>query len=542
MKSEKLFLSLAAVTIVAACGSGNQPRNQYNGGVQNPYDRVVVTDESTIAQTVYGKIQGYKDGNVYTFKGVQYAKADRFMPPQPPDKFEGVLKCRIYGPKAPQGQSFRWDGNPQTDYAFGNQFIREPMDEAGCLVLNIWTKGLNDGMNRPVFVWIHGGGYSSGSGHDLPCYEGRAMAEKGDIVTITLNHRLNILGYSDLTGLGGKFSESVNLGMQDIVKALEWVRDNIAYFGGDPSNVTIGGQSGGGGKVSTLLAMPSAHGLFQKAIIQSGSTIHQLLPEQTQAFGLAFAKELGITAANSDKLSDYSYEDLLAASRAASEKLRKQGIRVTNGSPVVDGKILPQHPFDPAPEISKDIPVIIGTNFNEFSFENTPLTEKEAREQLERRFGDRTDAYIEAFRKVYPDKTPRQMVSLDLRFRTGAINQATIKSEQGGAKVYLYLFDWNPTTNYLGASHGMELPFMFNNVMLQPEMTGNTPDAHKLETLVSNAWLSFIKTGDPNTSGLPAWTPFTPEGKDFMVFDNISKIMKVDENLDTLLKFGSRPF
>ncbi len=246
-------LSFFALVVMSANCVGNSLKNA------SGY-RVVKTDETTIAQTIYGPVQGYLDGDVFTFKGIPYAQAERFMPPTEPEKHDNVVKCRLYGPKAPQTESLEWQGINQTDYAFGNQFVYEPMDEKGCLVLNVWTKGLGDNKKRPVFVWIHGGGYFAGSGHDLPCYEGWALAEKGDIVTLTLNYRLNVLGYSDLTALGGKFENSVNLGMQDIVMALKWVHDNIAYFGGDPDNVTIGGQSGGGGKVSTLLAMPSAHG------------------------------------------------------------------------------------------------------------------------------------------------------------------------------------------------------------------------------------------------------------------------------------------
>lgn len=156
-------------------------------------------------ETVYGTVEGYQDGNIFTFKGIQYAKAERFMPPQDPDKFQGVRQCKVYGPQAPQNENLRWNSrNSQTDYGFGNQFVVEPMDEKECLVLNVWTPSITDGRRRPVFVWIHGGGYSGGSGHDLPCYEGRALAEAGDIVVVNLNHRLNILGYADLTALGGK--------------------------------------------------------------------------------------------------------------------------------------------------------------------------------------------------------------------------------------------------------------------------------------------------------------------------------------------------
>ncbi len=528
------FITLSLPFLIAACST--------NLSKQTLGNRVVVTNESTIAQTVYGPIQGYLDGEVFTFKGIPYAQAERFMPPTAPEKHDSIVKCRLYGPKAPQTETLEWHGINQTDYAFGNQFIYEPMDEKGCLVLNVWTKGLNDNKKRPVFVWIHGGGYFAGSGHDLPCYEGWALAEKGDIVTITLNHRLNVLGYSDLTVLGGKFENSVNLGMQDIVMALKWVHDNIIYFGGDPNNVTIGGQSGGGGKVSTLLAMPSAHGLFHKAIIQSGSTLKQSEPEQSQKLGLAMLKELGITATNAEKLNDFTYEQLLEASNKAAQKLAQaegNNIRRMGNSPVVDGKILPTHPFAPtAPEISKNIPIIIGTDFNEFSFENTPLTMEKAKTLLMQRYGEKTDDFIAAFKKVYPEKTPREMLAIDLGFRPGAIKQATLKSEQKGAPVYHYLFTWQPTTNVLAASHGMELPFMFNNVALQPEMTGNTAEAHALEDIMSSAWIQFIKTGDPNHDGMPKWEPFTTDNPVYMVFDNNCQLNTIDTDTKALMDFG----
>lgn len=534
MKKTVATIALALPILLLGCTANKSQQSKKSS-------RVVVTNEKTIAQTIYGKVQGYLDGDVFTFKGIPYAKAERFMPPTAPDKHDSIVKCRLYGPKAPQTESLEWQGLNQTDYAFGNQFVYEPMDEKGCLVLNVWTKGLDD-KKRPVFVWIHGGGYFAGSGHDLPCYEGWSLAEKGDIVTITLNHRLNVLGYTDLTALGGKYSNSVNLGMQDIVKALEWVRDNISYFGGDPGNVTIGGQSGGGGKVSTLLAMPSAHGLFHKAIIQSGSTLRQAEPGQSQKLGLAMLDELGIKPSEADKLNTFTYEQLLAANTKAVQRIAKaegrQARRIGN-SPVVDGKILPQHPFDPsAPEISKDIPVIIGTDFNEFSFENTPITMDEAITELQKRYGDRTEAFVSLFKKVYPEKTPREMLGIDLGFRPGAIKQAMLKSGQNGAPVYHYLFTWQPVTNVLGASHGMELPFMFNNVELQPEMTGNTDEAHVLEDVMSSAWIQFIKTGDPNHAGMPRWKPFTEANPVYMIFDNKCEMKTIDADTKALMEYG----
>jgi len=477
----------------------------------------ITAGEHTRVETIYGTIEGYQDGSIFTFKGIPYAKAERFMPPQAPDKFETVRQCKLYGPQAPQNESLHWNArNSQTDYGFGNQFVVEPMDEKECLVLNVWTPCINDQKRRPVFVWIHGGGYAGGSGHDLPCYEGRALAEAGDIVVVNLNHRLNVLGYIDLTGLGGKYSQSVNLGMQDIVKALEWVRDNISRFGGNPEEVTIGGQSGGGGKVSTLLAMPSAKGLFKRAIVQSGSTLRQALPQQTQPYGRAFAQELGQPATASADFSKFTYDEL----NHAVTRLAQKGIR-GGFSPVVDGTILPQHPFEPASSTAKDVPMLIGTDFNEFTFDiSRNMTWAEAEAIVRQRQGDRADQYIAAFKKAYPKAEPKEMTYVDTGFRAGALKQAAAKAAQGGAPAYLYLFTWKPESNALGASHGMELPFMLHNVSLQREMTGASAKAYKFEQLISSIWLQFIKTGNPNVKGLPKWEPYNAETGITMILDN----------------------
>lgn len=454
----------------------------------------VVSDESTVANTVYGKIQGYRDGDIYTFKGVPYAEAERFMPPTKPKAHEGVVKHRVYGPKAPQGQNLKFRGNPQSDNDFGFQFNLEPMDEDNCLVLNVWTKGLNDGKRRPVFVWFHGGGFSTGSGHDLPCYEGRALAEKGDIVVVTVNHRLNVLGYFDMSGLGGRYADSSNLGMQDLVKSLEWVHDNIENFGGDPGCVTIGGQSGGGGKVSTVMMMPAAKGLFHRAIVQSGSFARQNVNENAKLYGQALLNELGLRVDDVEGLKAVPYEKLVDAvnksTRTVNMTLQAQGKRPNMGmmGPVLDGKHVVAPGFDgTAPEVSREVPMMIGWNFNEFDF----VGGKE-----------------------------------DTMFRDGAINQAKNKANQGGADVYLYMFNWKPAGNTLGACHGMELPFMFNNIALQPEMTGATKDAYELADKMSSAWIEFIKTGNPNVKGLPKWEAYNDETQSTMVFDNKSYLRK----------------
>ena len=515
MKSNIFTLLASATLLVAGCGQQASQQPAHPGPI--------TAGEHTRVNTVYGTVEGYLDDDVYTFKGIQYAKAERFMPPTAPDPIEGVRMCKLYGPKAMQGQSLVWTDDTQRDYRFGNQFITEPMSEDACLVLNVWTKALNDGKKRPVFLWIHGGGYSSGSAHDLACYEGRSLADKGDIVTVSINHRLNVLGYMDLSFLGGPFENSVNLGMQDILKALEWVRDNIEKFGGDPNCVTIGGQSGGGGKVSTLLAMPSAKGLFHRAVVQSGSTLRVSDPDYSRKLGQAVLEELHVKPAQAAaKLPTFTYEELVAAGNRASRKVAVTGAR-GGFSPVADGKIVAEHPFDPeASSISKDIPMLIGTDFNEFVFDiSEEKTEADVKPALTERMGEENAVkFMDEFKKAYPDEDPKAMLYIDTRSRTNASRQAAAKSRQNGAKAFLYLFTWKPENNALGASHGMELPFMFNNVAVQREMTGSSESAYALQDVVSNYWLAFIRTGDPNVAGQTAWEPYNEETGPCMILDN----------------------
>jgi len=508
-----LVIAACAALLLSACKSNN------HGFLNGP----ITTGDDCIVKVTSGKIQGYNDAGIYTFKGVPYAKAERFMPPQDPDSWEGVRKMQVYGPQAMQSQDMMWGGQP-SDYDFGFQFKKE-LNSEDCQRLNIWTPAL-DGKKRPVFVWIHGGGYANGSAIFLPAQEGRALAEKGDIVVVTVNHRLNILGYIDLTALGGKYAESVNLGQQDLVKALQWIHNNIELFGGDPGCVTIGGQSGGGGKTSTLMAMPSAKGLFHRAIVQSGSTLRQQEPAQSQALGLAVVEELGLKPGPDVDLSKFSYAELVAAGNRASRKVGRGGF-----SPVVDGKYLIQHPFDPiAAECSIDVPMLIGSNLNEFCYTNNiPLTMDEVKARLLPRLGEeKFEQYVKDFESVYPGQQPKELVNTDFRTRGNVIRQATAKQALGGANAYVYLFAWKSQVNdeALAACHGMELPFMFNNVYNQREMTGGTPEAYKVEKVVSNAWIAFIRNGDPNCKGMPQWEPFNPDENPTMVFDNVTTLKK----------------
>ena len=313
--------------------------------------------------------------------------------------------------------------------------------------------------------------------------------------------------------------------MQDLVKALEWVHNNIEAFGGDPGCVTIGGQSGGGGKTSTLMAMPSAKGLFHRAVVQSGSTLRQQDPAQSKALGIAVVEELGLEPGPDVDLSGFSYAELVAAGNRATRRVGG------NFSPVVDGKYLVQHPFDPmGAECSKDVPMLIGSNLNEFTYtNNVVLTMDQVKARLAPRLGEeRFQQYVKDFETVYPNQEPKELVYTDFRTRGNVIRQATAKQAQGGAPAYVYLFAWKSKVNdyALAACHGMELPFMFNNIANQREMTGGTPEAYKMADAVSDAWIAFIKTGDPNCKSLPAWEPFNPDENTTMVLDNVSKLQK----------------
>lgn len=488
-------------------------------------------EKIAVVSTEYGKVRGYIDDGIFAFKGIPYAKAERFMPAQAPDNWDDVKQCTVYGPQAMQGKSQSWRG--QSDDRFGFEFVVESMDEKESLVLNVWSQGINDGKKRPVWVWIHGGGFSGGSANQLPFFDGRALAAKGDIVVVTVNHRLNILGYMDLRGLGGKYSESVNLGQRDLVASLQWVKNNIANFGGDPNTVTIDGQSGGGAKVTTLMAMPRAAGLFQRAIVQSGSILKIGTGEVSKNFGLDFAKELGVTSENPEKLNDFTYEELVGASRKAMSRFTRSVpfMMSPSQSPTVDGKYIVQHPFDPTPaDFSKDVAMLIGSNRNEFGYTNrrliTPQTMEEVKATLTDRYGlENADKYIVAYKEAYPNDDQPQHI-LTTTVRTTALKQASIKNAQGGAPAYVYLFEWQSPVNdgSLGAAHGMELPFMFNNIALARTLTGGGKDAYALADKISSAWINFVKTGNPNCKILPKWEPYTPRNGATMVFDNTCEV------------------
>jgi para-nitrobenzyl esterase len=501
---------------------------------------VIATSSDALVNTNSGKVAGYVREGIFTFKGIPYGDTtggiNRFMPPAKPKPWDGVRSSRQYGHVAPQSARTGW-ANDEESFMFSWD---DGIPGEDCLRVNVWTPGINDGKKRPVMVWLHGGGFTAGSGQELLSYDGTNLSRRGDVVVVTLNHRLNVFGYLNLAKYGDKYASSANAGMLDIVAALEWVRDNIAGFGGDPGLVTIFGQSGGGGKVGALMGMPSAKGLFHRAIVESGSMLQAGTQERTQNLADLIVAQLGLTASTIDQIQTLPYTQVLEASE---EVLRKNNPRPAGSLPnfrrmaemlgfvpVVDGSILPAHPFDPqASPLSADVPMIVGTTLNEFANAlNHPeyelMTDAELEQKVRGMFGDKTPQILAAFRHRTPTAKPFDLWSriAASTVRENAIKQCRIKAAQGGAPAYLYWFTWQ--TPILDgrprAFHCAEIAFAFNNTDRCENMTGGGPEARALGAKVSDAWIHFARTGNPNHTGIPHWGEFSPDSVPTMIFDN----------------------
>ena len=469
-------------------------------------------ESAAVVDTKCGKVSGIIQEGTMAYLGIPYAKVERFMPPLPVKKWSGIRKCDHWGPMTMQQQN-----RPMTE---------DQMSE-NCCVLNVWTTDLK--AKKPVMFWLHGGGFDSGTSEWDP---GMCLAKK-DVVVVSINHRLNILGFLDLSTCGKKYKYSGNVGMLDAVQALEWVRDNIANFGGDPNNVTIFGESGGGGKVGTLMCMPKAKGLFHKAIIMSGTILNVNTKAMTEELGEAVLKELGIDKKNIAKINKVSYQDLYAAGQramAASIGTRRPGTPMMWGfGPAPDGEVLLQQPFQPSfASISDDIPLLIGTTFNELQRAryNQNITLEQARTELQRTFGDETDAYISAFCETYPDKSlrdlPADLLCIDWLFRPKTIITADAIGGKRKADTYVYMYTVGESDNrgYKGSAHGSELKYCFDVLHhYSNQLSQSCIDTNKKwATMMSDVWAKFAHDGNPNYAGLPDWHPYTKENGELVEF------------------------
>jgi len=492
-----------------------------------------------VVPTNSGKVRGYVHNNIYTYKGIPYAQAKRFQAPQKPKAWEGVRSSLTYGPVSPL-MTPTTSVSDEIEFVFHHDWGYTNED---CLRLNVWTPGVNDGKKRPVMFWIHGGGYTAGSSQEIPSYDGEAIAKKGDVVLVSVNHRLNILGFLDLSEFGDKYKGSANTSFLDLVMALQWVRDNISNFGGDPNNITIFGQSGGGGKVSTLMSSPMAKGLFHKGIVQSGIWADFQEQAVSKRIGSAVLNELGLVPSKVDSIQNVPYEKLVAAGNKALQKVREQlqaegksfdGLGLRFGwTPTIDGSFLTHNMKDAqALALSTNIPFLIGSTKNEFmaSLRTPSLRNADApavKEYLQKQWGDKTDAYIAAVKKSYPaDTKPNDLADIDQFFRPGTVGQANARANSASAPVYMYLFTWQSPVidGVYKALHCMEIPFAMNNISRCEEMTGGGKEAYALAEKMSQSWINFARTGDPNHKGLPVWPRYTEQGGATMMFDNVSTV------------------
>lgn len=484
-----------------------------------------------IVETTYGRIRGTRVDQVHAFKGIPYgastAPPRRFMPPEKPQPWTNVRDASQLGLRSPQlWSAFHGFVPPEVEPMDRN----EPMGE-DCLVLNVWTPGLNTNSKRPVMVWLHGGGYTSGSGGFI-CYDGTQLAAKHDVVVVTVNHRLTVFGYLYLADIGGdQYAAASNVGNLDIIAALEWVRDNIAAFGGDPNNVTLFGQSGGAGKVSTLMAMPAAKGLFHKAIVQSGAAVRGVARDAASKSAQDFLARLGLTTKQLNQLQSIPAERLLAATEGGGQPL--------NLAPVVDGRTLPVDPFDPvAPAQSANIPLLIGTTETEVTFFPNqildPIDDATLHARVKQLVRNASDAQVNQLISAYragrpgaPNTDLYLIIASDASLRASVLTQAERKAQQGKAAVYHYYFTWRSPVREgkLRSFHTLEIPFVFDNVDAAQSMTGTGKDRYALASRMSAAWVAFARTGNPNHRGLPNWASFDVNRRATMIFGNECKLV-----------------
>ena len=512
----KLYRFLLPALLVASCCGGNK-------AVQEDGQRLFVGDDYAVTQTQYGKVQGYILDGVYTYLGIPYGAPtggeNRFMPPQKPASWEGIRPAMFYGNDAPQNMADKWKNNSST---FTDHWNYYDVSE-DCLNLNVWTPA-PDGKKRPVLVWMHGGGFSAGNSIEQDGYHGANLARAGDIVFVSVNHRLNAFGFSDLSAAGPAFKNSGNVGVLDLVASLQWVHDNIANFGGDPGNVTIMGQSGGGAKVCDVISMPSAKGLVHKAVALSGNATSATDPASSKAIGAAILKTV---KGDVKKLQQMPWEEYYELAHKVAAELGGGGMG--GFSPVADGEVLPADGFF-KDDVAKNVPLMLCTTTSEMglSKENLEMENMDwnAAVALVKNLGmENAEEVLNAFKAAFPAKKPVELVNILIANRKNVIATADAKYVQG-APVYLAWFDYNAPLfgGRIRAFHCADICYWFKNTDLMVTHTGGGAEPRGVSDQMSAALLAFMRTGNPNCPEIPQWPAYTPEEAATMIFDVKSEV------------------
>ena len=510
------FYTLAALILIPSCKRGVEDKQLLQIG-----------DDIAIASTKYGQVKGYIYKDVYTFLGIPYGAPtggeNRFMPPQEPESWEGIRPALFYGNVAPQNVAGKYTNSTGTFVDHWNYYdVSED-----CLNLNVWTPGL-DRKKRPVLVWFHGGGYTAGNGIEQDGYNGNNLSREGNVVFVSVNHRLGPMGFSDLSAFGEKYAASANVGVLDLVASLKWVNENIAQFGGDPGNVTIMGQSGGGAKVCTVLSMESAKGLVHKAVALSGNANKAMSQQVSRKIGEYILEEAGLKPSEVDKLQQMPWEEYYAlANKAASRFAAEQpGASRFGFAPVEDGAIIPVGGYFKMDGHAASIPTIFSSTFAEISLsrdsaELEAMTRDEAVEYLRQTKGDKAEAIVQECEKSFPDLKPIEWIDMiGWINRTSVIASANAKYQQG-APVWNCWFGYkaNLFDGRLRAFHCSDICYWFKNTDLMYTHTGGGPEPRALSDKMSAALLAFMRTGNPNCKALPSWPEYTPEKGAVMILD-----------------------
>ncbi len=522
-----IFAALAIVAVLCASSCQND-ENFFSRTDQ----QLFIGDDIAVAQTQYGKVRGYIMKDTYTFLGIPYgantAGENRFMPAQPPQPWDGIKPALFYGACAPQSV-MKYPNNVATFLDCWNYF---DMGE-DCLNLNVWTPGL-DGKNRPVIVWFHGGGFASGNSIEHHEYHGENFSHYCDAVFVSPNHRLNSIGFSDFSAIDPKFKDSGNVGILDLVEALKWVHNNIANFGGDPNNVTIIGQSGGGAKVCNILAMEETKGLVHKAVALSGNATSSMNKETAQELGKAILEEAGLKPEEIYKLQEMPYEEYMALANKVSRSFAQTHPNIGRAgfAPVADGDHIPEGKFFQSSH-TNNVPMMICSTTAEFpsARDNAELhasSKEDVIKMFAKRVGEEKAASVyEAYAEIFPEKLPIEIYDVYTSSRNGVLTTAGLKIQQD-APVYVAWFDWQPRIldGRLHAFHTMDIAFWFMNTDLQVSHTGGGQYPRNLSKKMAKALNNFMRTGNPNgKTGLPNWPEFTAENGETMVLADKSYVL-----------------